>query len=162
MICKKLRKKWCQERENFMVSFCHLVVICNGSAVFVKYGHSLQYAWVRRSTSEEIQTSLPPSTYVRPSGQPGEVSWPGDTHNALTDSSGVMIDMWNEIILDKFQRGALFLLVSFSVDSTLSPPFWFYKSEPGWLYLYSISSLVGGLDRSSISHYILCNCHRSQ
>ena len=84
-----------------------------------------------------------------------------NTHSDLTDRKGVLIDMWNEIILDKAKRKDLFWLVSVSVDSTLLLPFWFFKSKLGWLYLYSISSLIGGLDKSSFSHYIPCNCHHS-
>ena len=74
----------------------------------------------------------------------------------LTDGSGVLIDIWNEIILGKFERGALFWLVCFFVDSTPSLPFWFYRPKLGWLHLYSISSLIGGFDKSSFSHYIPC------
>ena len=61
----------------------------------------------------------------------------GDTRSALTDGSGILIDMWNGIILYKFQRGALFWFVSFSVDSTLSLPFRFYKTKLGYIYTLS-------------------------
>ena len=84
-----------------------------------------------------------------------------NTRSDLTDGSSVLIDMCSEIILNIFEGGALFWMVSFSVDSTLSLPFWFYKSKLDWLYLYSISSLIGGLDKSLFSHYIPCNCHHS-